>query len=202
MQQHIETVERMEEVLITEKVHLMLLLLGEKRATEIDLYSDIFTDLGNAKTVDKEILQSVIDTLEMLPVAYRLEPAQTDTLVDRKTSSHSYRQVVTILIAGNGDDLERLSRANAEKDHRTLGYLYGFPETAISAFLSKDTIDKQEIDELLRTPEGLFAQFALSKTNYQQELETATRWANAIKSYSPKTYHEFVEELKDWRYSK
>lgn len=82
------------------------------------------------------------------------------------------------------------------------GKLYGFPPTAVEAYVK----DKQSVFSRRNLPVDVenedyvfLAQFALSKDNWRQELETPKKWAAALAQYVPDLWQEFVAK---WRAAK
>ena len=90
----------------------------------------------------------------------------------------------------------------APEDHRTLGRLFGFPQTAIDAFVRdgwKCCIGKMDLPQEVQDQDyALFLQFALSKDNWRNEIETAQRWYEALLKYAPAILKEYEDAYKAW----
>ncbi|KKU08025.1 MAG: hypothetical protein UX09_C0021G0004 [Candidatus Uhrbacteria bacterium GW2011_GWE2_45_35] len=90
------------------------------------------------------------------------------------------------------------------EDERLIGYLMGFPPTAVNAYteLVRDHTpeNKQRLlldmatlpDELKQQDYMAFAALALSKGNWKNELNTIRSWAKEVKRMSPSIYNSAV----------
>lgn len=71
---------------------------------------------------------------------------------------------------------------NSEEEDRR-GLLFGYPATAVQAFVEGDTITSEQRDYLLKQ-EGLpDAPFALSREHYREEIGVLHRWQGVLLSY-------------------
>lgn len=80
-----------------------------------------------------------------------------------------------------------------------IGTLSGFPQTSVDAYTDKNAlIAEAEIPEIIRNQEYMaFCSFKFSKANWQDEIETVKKWAEAIKNRHPKIYERRVKEYKE-----
>jgi hypothetical protein len=101
---------------------------------------------------------------------------------------------IEIFIANNQENLEKISKAWKSDDIESIGKVLGFPKTAVEAYSKKE--DRLYINELpaeiVEANYAKFASFTLSKNNWQEELETAKKWADAIRKNSPNLYREII----------
>ncbi len=200
MESHIKTVEHMD-IMIAEKVDLVLLLLGEKYATEVVLDSDEYPDDSPAKRIDRNAVRIIGHQLDTLPLVYTIDNEQLIVTLARSyapTEAHLVddgRTRITIHIAADQNRLEQLSRSVHDMDHATLGYLYGFPDTAVEAFVNNRVGDDEQLPEETRKSVAYeFAQFRFSRNNWRQELATGQRWADLLRQHSSFIYREFLLE--------
>ena len=85
------------------------------------------------------------------------------------------------------------------KENRDLGKFYGFPDSAIEAFMKgpNAVIQRWKLPKEIAEQDYIaFLKFVLSKENWQEELETVKKWAEAIKTTDPDLYKREVENYK------
>jgi len=92
-----------------------------------------------------------------------------------------------IMIAQKQEDLDELSEINRAIIHdeliidpkRRMGRLFGYPRTAIEAFVNGDKlIEKTDLpEEVLNSDYIRYLDFRLSAQNYKEELEVVKRWS-------------------------
>lgn len=95
----------------------------------------------------------------------------------------------SIYVAKSAEILKKLLETEATDDYN-LGLLYGYPESAVKAFVSKDFLAEEDEPPM---DESLFP-FRLSKENWQEELKVMEKWNNAVKEYTPKIYEKFIHD--------
>ena len=86
-----------------------------------------------------------------------------------------------------------LKVAHTEKDHYRAGILLGFPRTAAKFYAQVPARErpKNEIpNEVMRQPYYSLMEFIPSPNNWQKEVETARKWADALSRLSPQIYRE------------
>ncbi len=108
------------------------------------------------------------------------------------------------------DKIAELFSANEPESNDEIGKLSGYPESAIRAYreffeegfknglLEHAAFIEQKVlpAETRKQDFMAFAQFRLSKDNWRKELETAKRWADAIKKTDPALYEREVAGYK------
>jgi hypothetical protein len=107
---------------------------------------------------------------------------------------HSYLRSggrTTFYVANDQGWLERIAKADKQRDHRALGECFGFPETAIDAWMNGELLDMQE-GHRLAWQQGIgvaaFLMWRLSRDHASEELETAARWSQAVQTASPQIF--------------
>ena len=198
----IERIEKLDTPLGS-KIEALLVALGEKPATlytfksrttlageepgelneaEYSAYRNAISDTGTLIEVGADIVVDPDEeTLKGTEGALWAEPnsaSQTDSTVPK------HRQVQrTVFMAKTPEDLALIKEASAKNDFRLFGQAYGFPATSTDAYGQDNAISPSMLEG--QDPAVLaFAQFGLSPDNWQEELSTAERWAEAIKAAS------------------
>lgn len=177
--------------------YTFLVALGKKPSSWYFISSDIWRK-GQAP---KHICQNQIDEIKKVydEVGIRCSfkiSASNAGIMQSDENDERLSETCEILIAKDDETLNNLVKAVGNKDHEKIGCLLGFPETAVSAFTTKDNIKKSDLEPKIRFSElASFTQFALSKSNWQQELETVKGWLETLKSTSDITYRECYKQF-------
>jgi len=194
-----EVLERIEKakIEIDDKINLMLTKGGLKPASEILLVIKTWYEDGLTEHMSEENVQESLSVIQALGLPYRLG--------ERKTVEESYstedepdrqkffrRDQMNILIGRTSEDLEFLERALKSNSDEMLGKAFGFPPTAVEAFVGKrETLDRQSLPLDIQHSDGiLFSSPTLSRENWQQETRQGQLYGEFIKKISPKLYEE------------
>jgi hypothetical protein len=151
-----------------QKAGLVLVLLGEKPALSLT----VFTDTPEEARTEEEKINNI-------------------GLRSRKISQQEKngKYVIKFLIAGNENNLNALAEIDPSVDHTKFGALMGYPSTAIKAFSEGELMNIDEERELLdKYPEIVFHNFRLSKDGQEEEIKTLKRWNDIIKKAAPNIY--------------
>jgi len=148
----------------SQKVDIMLVVLGFKPATELDIYK--YND-------DEEKIKNVLKNIGLLA-------EKKDTLGQKNV-------LAKIAIVRDREILNSLLKISSKKDHEIYGRLMGYPESAIQAFLNKDFYNERSVI----FKDNIFF-FKLSKENWREEFKVLSKWNNAIKKYSPLTHQKVI----------
>ncbi len=182
---NIETIQNLEGLDTLAKIELIFILLGEKMATEF------FVPVDEAEPRKAEAIQNML-------IGMGLECDAPELQGDPE---HGYHAEL-LRVAGNVDDLNKLLTT---KDKRKFGELYGFPSTAIDAFVRAENGEPVRLLALEDLPSEIqnaeyagFARFCFSE-NWQQELEVPKRWNAILKKYAPALHEKFVRECESSR---
>jgi len=83
--------------------------------------------------------------------------------------------------------LERALKSNSDE---MVGKAFGFPPTAIEAFVGKrEVLDRQSLPLDIQHSDGvLFSSPTLSRDNWQEEIKRGQLYGEFIKKISPKLY--------------
>ncbi len=180
--------------LVAEKIELLLVLLGEKPVGTLEIYGD-YKKAGSKKyEKDREaILLSEVDKaknlLDEIGLHYVISGNDMQKITDSDGRVIVSQDSITLYVAR---DEEKLVNISGTISHEDSGRLFGFPETAIEAFLDKkEKMPREELPDEVRNSECYpFLQFVVSRENWPQEIKTAERWAEVIKVNSPKLFEE------------
>jgi hypothetical protein len=163
---------------IDPRVNMVLVLLGLKPATTLDL----FTWNEDVDSVKSKITEAGLfyDEIQSPPFTNK---KRTATLAIGST-----KDLATKTAIGFRDP---------NKYHKELGEYMGYPKTAIDAFLGITKRYDEEIgdqDEIFKSKEIPMSKvgFALSKENYEEEIKVAEEWMKAIKEFTPDLYEEIL----------
>ncbi|SRR6056297_141489 len=170
-----ERIKKIEELDIgaRPKAEMMLVLLGEKPAMELGVYS--------WNSDPEEIERALEDS--------GLSCARKET----KEGENGPKSV--LVVTREEDELEELLNLDPSQDHEEYGRLMGYPESAIKAFKDKKF---QLEEENYPDEEGVIFDFKLSRDNWREEWELLKRWSQIIKEYSPQTFEGLAGKKEEY----
>lgn len=194
-----EVLERIEKakIEIYDKINLLLTKGGLKPASEISLVIKTWHDEGLTEHMSEKDVQEALSVIQALGLPYRLgerkiveEPHSTEDEPDRQKFFR--RDQMNILVGRTPEDLEFLERALKSNSDEMSGKAFGFPPTAVEAFVGKrETLDRQSLPSNVQHSDGiLFSSPTLSQDNWQQEVKQGQLYGKFIKKISPKLYEE------------
>jgi hypothetical protein len=191
---HIERIERAN-IPPDDKVLMVLLILDRKKVAMLDDYIKIDGTSEEKKKLKRKIektFSEYTDLADDLNIFYDTIVGLNDYKVStNKTMGFQFHMSKKI------DCLQMMRTATLgeKRDELTRGILLGYPKTAAEAFENKETIkgalpfDEEKLEEEGMAP---FLGFAMSKENWQEELEWAKENMRIIKEYSPKILAEAI----------
>lgn len=197
------------------KAELLLVMLGKKPATDYRFSSRIWLEGQPEETEihDTQTYQELVNRLGQSGLAYRVSPDEiidpiqyllsgTDGAIMRQDDEYDFEAVLAqhqrelrrvVWIGRTPEDVDRMEQAYKANDAKLLGQAYGFPDTAIQAYLAQNPIPYNEVGNYVSDPDArAFSKYVLSKDNWQDEIKVAQEWAKAIKVASPKIYDLMV----------
>lgn len=209
----------------TSKVSLLLVKAGLKPSSSASI---IIRNNENVFLTDEE-LEKVQSMIKQSGLYSEFRKKETDDyyleLANNKTQKRALEQM-EVLIGKSQKDLDRLkniserlpspervekgeySREERNQNHRELGLAYGYPPTAVEAFVKYMEGDEEayirndELPEEIRENDAaVFSRlfFKLSREHWQEEIKQGKIWADAIKLLSPKIYEKAMEESEELR---
>lgn len=199
-----EILERIEKakIEIDDKINLILTKGGLKPASEILLIIKTWHESGLTEHMSEEDVQESLGVIQAFGLPYRLgerktieEPYSTNDEPDRQKFFR--RDQMNILIGRTSKDLEFLERALKSNSDKMLGKAFGFPPTAVEAFVGKrEALDRQSLPLDIQHSDGvLFSSPTLSRDNWQQEIKQGQLYGEFIKKISPKLYQEMRSKM-------
>jgi hypothetical protein len=184
---------------VENKMEIVLILSQKKPATDLQFCSETWLEGQEEKDVDREQIKKLLDDFKSLHLHGRIVLDQLNDVVERDDDGKEtvkQRRILEMFVAKNEEDVTRMDKAINEGDHDVIGKLFGFPESARVAFndLSKGLFRSElpaEIKEEEWYPYITFG--VLSKNNWQEELETAKGWMEAVKQFDPELHRKYVD---------
>jgi len=175
------TITRLEQntdVYAFDKVNILLVADGKKPAGKLEMFSAKWGEDEPAKSIDKTVLHEIQTILRGLNLYWIVE---TQT---HEVQPGSFLEQTDIFIARDQETLDTLVAAHNADDNLVLGDLYGFPATAVQAFLNDTLLPMDEMPVCLDgiTDEHLaFLQHRLSRDNWRDEVQYLPEYAASVK---------------------
>ena len=91
--------------------------------------------------------------------------------------------------------LDELIKADRSADDRLLGICFGFPPSAIEAYIADTCLPPSQIQAPAEVQ--AFAAYMLSPDQPLEDLKIAARWANTVRRYSPGLYQLAIDRQRD-----
>ncbi|MBN2095376.1 MAG: hypothetical protein JW727_04975 [Candidatus Aenigmarchaeota archaeon] len=172
---------------LSDRIDTLLVYCQEKPATEVMIYkTEDSSPIGKACPLDEGQIEEVASILEKLGLFYKVGDMRS-----WKRGQYGPVEFVDIALARDESTLSRFAKAKENGDERELERLYGFPESAISAYLGEVPACRYEeiLDYIGPSPLAFFTNYVFSREKYEEEIEnTSKRWHEAVKRLSPKLY--------------
>lgn len=184
-------------LVIDDKVNLLLTKVGFKPASEILLVIKSEYEKEITEHMQEKDVQEVIEIIKKSGLPFQLGKRETikesyQTEEEPKIEKFFQREQMKILIGRSKEDLDFLVQALETKSDELLGRAFGFPETAIEAFVGKkEKLDISKLSKEIRESDAvLFSSPTLSENNWQEEIKQGQSYADFIKKISPTIYEE------------
>lgn len=209
-----ELIERIEEfpsrdLPIYDKIDILLVRSGAKPSAVTNLGRGEIAEIGDLHgefpSVPKEKIEKISNFLSELGLLYSIgspENIENQELQENGSIIILRRQTIDIFMAMHQSDLDKLVTSIRSCDDEKTGEALGYPDTAIEAYVKKDSRyeDRAELpQEIKESPYYHFIRFALSPDHWQEEIKTAQKWADVVKTNSPRLFEEFIEASKKVR---
>ncbi len=170
------------------KAYLLLVAAGIKPATECEFG---YTPGGQIYT-ERDFLEDVNDVttlIRKLGVPYEYQRKENEEIQYATFNVGKDRQhLVALLKATNPHD-----PIEPDEYQRALGLAFGFPSSAIEAFLQRKILSDRKSKLLVhRYPELRFLPFCPSAEHWREELEQTRRQINFIREAAPQLYADIV----------
>ncbi|MBI5401486.1 hypothetical protein HZB05_01510 [Candidatus Wolfebacteria bacterium] len=194
-----ELVERIEKSKITihDKINLLLTKGGLKPSSEIVLAIKTQTDEGLTEHMSEKEVQEFLSIIKESGLPYRFQDREVirepySTKKEPEIQKFYRREQMNILIGRSREELDLLEHALESKSDEMLGRAFGFPPTAIEAFVGKrKPLNRQSLSPDIQHSDGiLFSSPTLSQDNWQEEIKQGEQCGKFIKEISPQLYNE------------
>ena len=186
-QEIIKKLEKLSLLLDSDRIDFLLVLLGEKPATDFGLSVRINSPEEKEFSEQKEMLKELLQEsgLSFFPPKEEIKMVGDEPVIKEYYS----------IIARDIQNKKRLRRAFDQKDARETGLVFGFPPSAVEAFCKGGVMESDDdLSQEVRYGEAAhFLHFKLSKKHWPEEFEVVKRWANAIKENFPDFYKKYVD---------
>jgi hypothetical protein len=174
---------------IFNKITLLLTALGEKSASSIVVSSEDWMDGEPEKELPEDTASEV---LEIAP-ALGLHVCTRDILdsSEEELGTHWRTRLYSVSLSEqNAQILRDVFRSKDKIDDLILGKVLGFPDTAVAAYVAQDEMISANEYPHETLEDKVFSQFRMSAENYNTELQTVRRWAQAVKKADELLYNE------------
>lgn len=192
-----EIVKRIEraKIEIDDKVNIILTKGGLKPASEILLVIKTWYNKGFTRHMSEKDVQECLSIIRTLGLPYcfgerKIVEVPYSTRDEPDRQRFFQRDQMNILIGRTPRDLEFLERALKSNSDEMLGKAFGYPPTAIEAFIGKRAaLNHQSLPPDVQCSDKiLFSSPALSQDNWQKEAEPGQLYGEFIRKISPKLY--------------
>jgi hypothetical protein len=192
----IELLENDIEIKAIQKALIIRVAMGKKPATWQVIESEKWKKGTHKTGIGSERWNHIDRLLSGLGLQYVVTTRLSDdTFVQSKIGEQFWVEIGDVFIARTKETATQLADAARTKDDKRLGELFGFPDTAISAYISKDLIPFHKIPKFtddITSEEMKFLNHMISKQNWKTEILYLPEFASDIRHISPKIYHDCV----------
>lgn len=175
-QEGIRLIEETPLLSLISKIDVLLVYAGEKPSTFCPRQVHLNEPETGRVSVDEAYVQAVHELFEELDIPYHLSAAGEPPFM-------------MAYVAHSEGNLETLLNAMERGDERGLGRCFGYPETAIQAYLGERPAfegDKGRYGAL-----RFFMMFRMSEEFLEEEISsTSKRWHDTVQRLSPRLYAE------------
>ena len=200
MEDKISVIERMG-IALSDRTNLVLVYAGEKPATVICMSGSAYNPETETRELRGPEIMNLAQDIEKTGLPYMMgdmKIQESYKFCAETMESWMRYELVPVFVARHPADIYRMHMAwpgGGEKD-RILGELFGYPKTAIDAYMGKipRSCSKTGIGISTRDPESFFTQFVFSEEFFSEEYKTAQRWHDTIRKLSPLLYEEVKRE--------
>lgn len=199
IQEAIRALELENEIKPIQKALILMVADGKKPATWQQETSEKWTEGDKETRITPERWQELNDIFDRLGLVSVVRTRLDDsTFVQPKDGTHQWIELADIYLSKDRSRADRLASAVKSGDHRKIGILLGFPQTAVDAFISKNTMAVSEwpnSTEFVDEQSMKFLHHMLSKDNWEEEISYLPAFSQRIKEISEKTYQDRLKEF-------
>lgn len=184
---------------LEDKINILLVRAGLKPASFISIDVKVWNNDKVERSVPKESAEESSQMIERSGMAFIRYQKPEFTYEYEKpdgTLAPYNHEFVSFLIGKDEESVDSLARALNSGDDELKGKAYGFPQTAVDAWLGRRAeLDRAQVaPEISESPAYLFTPGKLSADNWQEEIKEGQRRADFIERVSPRLYKEFIGE--------
>lgn len=184
---HIEAIEDLP-FRAVDKWYVLLALLGLKKASWVDIASDVWREGDAPLRVSDDQIDRLKKTFDELGLAYTFrfrDSAAGLFQPDKPTEFRQrYNQILDVFVAGEQGVADELKGAVVVMDHRRIGTLLGYPETAVAVFGTESAVSVKNLPDHKKVQCEPYVQFMLSRQHYEEELGVVQKWYDAVLAHS------------------
>lgn len=192
----IKEIEKLDILMEQDRVNFLLVLAGLKPASDITIFGNWDIQNKDWHPNEEEIKKGKEEILKLWSV---VEESGLVISYDKKkfldiAKNFEYMQV-GISIGRGQKELDIITEATIKNNDEAKGIAYGFPPTAVEAYLGKrKKLYRQNLPEEVRLSDSIaFCFFILSEDNWQEEIKQGQIYADYIKKISPYLYQKILE---------
>lgn len=194
IQDAIHALEIEKEIKPIHKALILMVADGKKPATWQQIASEKWIGGSEETRITPERWQELNDIFGKLGLVSVIRTRLNDTtFVQPKDGTHQWVELADIFLSRDKTHAKKLAEAVKLKDHRQIGMLLGFPQSAVDAFISKDTLPLSEwpiSTETVSAESMRFLNHMLSRGNWEEEISYLPAFSRRIKELSDKIYHD------------
>jgi hypothetical protein len=179
-----------------QKALILMVADGKKPATWQVITSDKWVQGATATPITDERWKFFMAMLDGLKLQVSIKTRQDDkTFVQPKNGDHLFVELGDLFIARDIDTSKELAGAVKNHDDAKLGELFGFPKSAVEAYLSNNLLPFSDIPSktrLVNAKEMKFLNHMLSTDNWSEEVNYLPGFAKRVHEISPSIYRDCI----------
>jgi hypothetical protein len=188
-----------DEIKSIQKAIILWVADGKKPATWQQFVSEKWEQGAQETRITPQKWHYIDQLLSNLGLVYTTRTCLNDTMfVQPKDGRHLWVERGDVFIARKISNARELADAVERKDDDSIGRLLGFPESAVIAYVAKDTIpldQRPSFTNDISHEEMKFLNHMVSKDNWQKEISYLPIFASDIKRISPAIYKQCIKRL-------
>lgn len=198
-ERHIELIEDLP-INPNSKRLVLLVALGKKASALFSINSNVWREGDSPLSLDDGLLNRIDDVFDEIGIKHQKDCIESSDagIIQPETGRTRLCACCSYFISLDQSVSDNLLESFKNNDHYNMGLALGFPKSAVDAFseTSKNTVLASSLDPEIRFSEtAKFAQFALSKDNWSEEIAVAQEWLDVLKETSPLIYRECRKQL-------
>lgn len=187
MKKAIQQLENIPGIIANDKASILLVHAGLKPSALVVSEGPVFDNTKAPVHVEREVVESLNSVLHELGLVY----VRTSEIMTAMRGG--YVEVLRHFIAHDEPTAKRLKELfdNVSENHREIGILLGYPQSAVDAFLTPNMLEQSSTpvstDDVSARNMRLLGH-RLSKDNWREEVKYLEQSGNYLKSVSPRIF--------------